>query len=131
MFASATILLVAVGGPAPRYPRAVLSQSEWRSAFRDTIGAAADEACDAAEQAVAVLAEGDRDVEVEIRVGDVGHEIAAAAGAWPADIVVLGAHSRPLLQRMFLGSVTRTVLDGVTASVLVARAPSDRSTIPD
>jgi nucleotide-binding universal stress UspA family protein len=124
MFARASILLVAVGEPAPRYPRAVLSQGEWRSAFRDTIAAAGDRACDVAEQALGRLTDGDREIDVEIRFGDVGAELVAAARVWPADLVVVGAHSRPLLQRLFLGSVARTVLDGVDASVLVARPPA-------
>jgi len=123
MFAGASVLVVAVGDPAPRYPRAVLSQGEWRSAFRDTITASGDHACDVAEQALARLPAGDRPIDVEIRFGDVGAEIVAAARAWPADVVVVGANSRPLLHRLFLGSVARTVLDGVDGSVLVARPP--------
>lgn len=125
IFANASILLVAVGRPSPRYPRAVLGQAEGRSAFRDTIRASTDEACNVAEQAAASLAAGDRDVEVEVRLGDVATEIVAAARAWSADMIVVGSNSRPLLHRLFVGSVARAVLDGAAASVLVARSPAD------
>ena len=128
MFAEASILLVAVGEPAPRYPRAVLGEGEWRLAFREAMVASGDQACDVAEQALARIQAGDGEIDVEIRFGDVAGEITASARTWPADMVVVGAHSRPLLHRLFLGSVARTVVDGVDASVLVARPPAaDRS----
>jgi nucleotide-binding universal stress UspA family protein len=124
MFANATILVVAVGEPAPRYPRAVLSNAEWRSAFRDSMTGSVEQACDVVEQAVSQLAAGNREVDVEIRFGDVGAEIVSEAEAWQADIVVVGSSSRPLLHRLLLGTVARKVIDGVGSSVLVARPPA-------
>jgi nucleotide-binding universal stress UspA family protein len=131
MFATARILLVAVGEPPPRYPRVVLGHAEWRSAFRDTLATSAERACDIVEQAVKDLAAPGREVEIEVRLGEIDTEITAAALAWSTDIVVLGSNGRPLLHRLFLGSVARKVLDGVASSVLVARPPVDISPTKD
>lgn len=124
-FAAAHVLVVAVGAPAPRYPQAVLGTDAWRSAFRETITSSTDQACDVAEQTIADLSADGREVDVEIRLGDVATEIAAAAREWPADLVTVGSNGRSLLQRLFVDSVPRKVLDGVDASVLVARPPID------
>jgi len=66
-----------------------------------------------------------RDVDREIRVGDPGNEIVAAARSWNADLVVLGAEAESLLHRRLFGGVVRKVLDGVGSSVLVARPRGD------
>jgi nucleotide-binding universal stress UspA family protein len=71
--------------------------------------------------AVADLGRPGRTVEQEIRLGSAGSEVVAAAQAVDADLVAIGAHGQPLLRRLLLGSVARQVLDGVHASVLVAR----------
>jgi nucleotide-binding universal stress UspA family protein len=121
MFADARILVLAVGEPAPRYPRAVLGNAEWRSAFRESITTSAEQACDVVEQAVSQLAAGNREVDIDIRLGDVGAEVVSEAEVWQADIVVVGSSSRPLLHRLFLGTVARKIIDGAGSSVLVAR----------
>jgi nucleotide-binding universal stress UspA family protein len=123
-FADARILLLAVGEPAPRYQRDVPGAREWRSAFRDSLASSADQACDVVEDAMGHLDASGRQVDVEIRLGDVAAEVAVAARDWPADLVTLGADSRPLLERLFVGSVPRKVIDSVDSSVLIARPPS-------
>jgi nucleotide-binding universal stress UspA family protein len=124
-FADSRVLLLAVAEPAPGYPRASLDAAGWRSAFRDTIASSADHACDVVENAIGHLDVRGGEVDVEIRLGDVAAEVAAAAREWPADLVTIGANARPLLLRLFVGSIPRKVLDSVNASVLVARPPSD------
>jgi nucleotide-binding universal stress UspA family protein len=124
-FAQASVLVLGVGTPAPRYPRAVLRTSEWRAAFRDTIAASTDQACDLVEQAANGLDAAGLEVDVEVRLGDVASEVTAAARAWPADLVILGSSERSRLERLLVDSVPRKVLDGVDCSVLVARPPSE------
>lgn len=99
LFKDSGVLLVGVGDEPPRDPSVVLTE------------------------AMGELAVQGRRVRTESRTGEVATQIVAAARDWPADIVVLGANSRPLLQRLFLGTVARRVLDGVTCSVLIARQP--------
>lgn len=123
-FAEARVLLVAVGEPAPRYPQAVLGTEAWRAAFRDTIASSTDQACDLIEETMGDLDAIGREVDVEIRLGDVASEVAAAARDWSADLVTVGSNGRSLLQRLFADSVPRKVLDSVDASVLVARPPN-------
>ena len=125
-FAESRVLVVAVGEGAPRYPRSVLDPDTWRSAFRETITASSDAACDQADAAATQLAASGREVEVEIRLGDVAAEVVAAAREWPADLVVVGTNGRPFLERLLVGGVARRILDGVEASVLVVRDPERR-----
>ena len=120
-FAASRVLVVAVGPGAPRYPRSVLHPETWRSAFRESITASTDQACDHADTAATTLSSSGREVEVEVRLGDTAAEVSAAAREWPADLVVLGTGGRPLLERLVTGSVPRRILDGVDASVLVVR----------
>jgi nucleotide-binding universal stress UspA family protein len=97
LFAAAAVLVVEVADAAARRP-----------------GAAVD-------LAVAELATRDRSLEHEIRRGDPGTEIVAAARSWDPDLVAVGANGEPLLRRLILGGVARKVIDGLPASVLVAR----------
>ena len=126
-FATSRFLIVAVGEGAPRYPRSVLDPETWRSAFRATIDAATGEACDRVEAAADALAASGREIDVEVRLGDVAAEVSAAAREWDADLVVLGANGQPFLERLLVGSVPRRVIDAVDASVLVVRSPADTS----
>jgi nucleotide-binding universal stress UspA family protein len=66
-------------------------------------------------RAAGLTAEADR------REGDAATEILAAAGAFKADIVVMGTHGRTGLSRLVLGSVARNVLQHATCSVLIVR----------
>jgi nucleotide-binding universal stress UspA family protein len=130
-FDDADVLLVAVGEPAPRFPRAVFGRGEWRSAFLDTIDRSTEQACAVAERAADDLGARGRKVEIEIRLGHVATEIIEAAQEWPADLVALGSNGRPLLERLLFGSDVRRVVDGVEASVLVARPPVEATADAD
>jgi nucleotide-binding universal stress UspA family protein len=66
-------------------------------------------------QAVGLDATADR------REGDAATQILAAAGAWKADLIVMGTHGRTGLARLVIGSVARNVLQHATCSVLIAR----------
>ena len=103
-FAAAEILVVGVGDAA--------DHRDGRS----------DAAVDAALGELTTMG---RTVQGEIRHGDAAIEVVAAARAWGADVVAIGAHGEPFLRRAILGSVAGTVIDGVSASVLVARPTRD------
>ena len=79
------------------------------------------------EEALKALDAAGRAVDVEVRLGDVATEIASAVRDWPADLVVLGSGHAPFLQRLFVESAARKVLDSVEASVLVVRPPAARA----
>jgi nucleotide-binding universal stress UspA family protein len=53
--------------------------------------------------------------------GDVASTIVAEAGAWRADIVVLGSRSMGALHRLLIGGVSRAVLHHAPMSVLIVR----------
>lgn len=57
----------------------------------------------------------------EIDVGNPTKAILRLADSWPADLIVVGSHDRTLLQRLYMGSVSRAVLHKAHCSVLVAR----------
>ena len=58
----------------------------------------------------------------ELREGDPGHEVVAAASEAGADLIVVGTRGRTGIPRALLGSVARHVLVNAPCSVLVARA---------
>lgn len=58
-------------------------------------------------------------IEAHAQVGNAGREIADHAGAWEADVVLLGTHGREGVRRLFLGSVAETVLRDAPCSALV------------
>ncbi len=134
LFTDSRILLVGVGDGPPLYPGVVLSHGERSMAYSDAIATSADDATSVVEEAVNDLTARGRQVQSEIRLGEAATQVVAAARDWPADMVVLGSNAKPLLHRLFLGTVARKVLDGVTCSVLVARqaptlegGPSDKA----
>lgn len=57
----------------------------------------------------------------EIDIGDPAKKIILAASSWPADLVVVGSHDRGPLERIFMGSVSRSVLKQAGCSVFIAR----------
>jgi nucleotide-binding universal stress UspA family protein len=57
----------------------------------------------------------------ELRQGDPGHEIVAAANESAADLIVMGTHGQTGLTRLVLGSVARKVLQHAHCSVLIVR----------
>ena len=60
----------------------------------------------------------------EIALGDPASTIVEKAGAWPADLVVMGSHGRSALGRLMLGSVSDAVVHKAPCSVLVSRGPA-------
>lgn len=58
-------------------------------------------------------------VEPRVRIGDPAKEIAAEAVEWPADLVVLGTHSRTGRSRFLLGSVAEATVRSTTTNVLI------------
>lgn len=62
--------------------------------------------------------------EIDVRHGDPAHEIIRAATDWEADLIVMGTRGRTGLERLFLGSVARKVLQHAPCSVLIGRAPA-------
>jgi len=67
------------------------------------------------------LAQGGREVRVEVRAGAPGHELITAAKERSADLIVVGAANRSPLGRLFMGSVSGSVLSHALCSVLVTR----------
>jgi nucleotide-binding universal stress UspA family protein len=130
LFAGGRILLVGVGDAAPS---AIRSDGERPAALHATTTDATDEPVSALQEAAAELTARGRQVQSDVRGGDVGTEAVAAAREWQADMVVVGSDPQPLLRRLVLGSVARRVLDGVTSSVFIARqaARTDGSSVPD
>lgn len=59
--------------------------------------------------------------EAHPRGGEVGSTIVAEAGAWHADVVVLGTRGHGLLHRALVGSTSRHVLHHAPMSVLIVR----------
>jgi nucleotide-binding universal stress UspA family protein len=72
-----------------------------------------------------------------------GWQVAAAAAAdspawgvlhradtWPADLIVVGAHSHTLLERIFLGSVSQRIVAEARCSVRIGRARRGRTGPP-
>jgi nucleotide-binding universal stress UspA family protein len=53
--------------------------------------------------------------------GDPAEEILKLATETSADLIAMGAHRRSSIQRFFLGSVSRQVLDRSTCPVLIVR----------
>ena len=58
-----------------------------------------------------------------ISVGDPAHEIIEAASNMGCDLIVMGSRGLTGLDRIFLGSVARNVLQHTRASVLIVREP--------
>jgi nucleotide-binding universal stress UspA family protein len=56
-----------------------------------------------------------------VRRGSALAGIEAEATAWKADLIVVGAHGRGRMERLFLGSVSEGIVNSLPASVLVVR----------
>lgn len=59
--------------------------------------------------------------EAVVRRGPAAAAIEHEAVEWPADLVVVGAHGRGRVERIFLGSVSEGVVNALPSSVLVVR----------
>ena len=64
-------------------------------------------------------AAGDVAAEPQVRCGTPSRTICDEAGAWDADIVVVGSHGKGWVDRVLLGSTTERLLARLPASVLV------------
>lgn len=59
--------------------------------------------------------------QAEVRIGDAGEEIVAAAADLSADLVVIGTHGRGGLKHLLLGSVAEQVVRKAPCPVLTVR----------
>lgn len=62
-------------------------------------------------------------VSTAVEAGDARSVIVDSAAAWPADLIVVGAHGHKKLQRFLLGSVSEAVARHAPCSVEIVRAP--------
>ncbi len=69
-------------------------------------------------------------VKAEVSAGSPASVIIEKADDWKPDLVVLGAHGRSALGRLFFGSVSQKVLHEANCSVRVAREPEDETKRP-
>jgi nucleotide-binding universal stress UspA family protein len=60
---------------------------------------------------------------VKLPTEDIGGVILQEAGAWNADLIVIGTHGRRGLAHALLGSVAERVIRAATVPVLVVRRP--------
>lgn len=57
----------------------------------------------------------------EINVGNPSKSIISSADNWPAELVIVGSHERGPSEKLFKGSVSKSVLHKANCSVLLAR----------
>ena len=74
-------------------------------------------------KAVALLAELGVPATAHEREGDAAHEILALGRELAPDLIVLGAHGKNALERLFLGSTSVAVIHRWPGAVLVVRPP--------
>jgi nucleotide-binding universal stress UspA family protein len=67
-------------------------------------------------------------LEAARREGAIAEAVAADAGGWPADLLVLGTHGRSGLDRLRLGSVAEAIVHRAPAPVLLVRAAPGTAT---
>jgi nucleotide-binding universal stress UspA family protein len=63
-------------------------------------------------------------VETAVLLGAAARELVDDAGAWAADLVVVGSHGHGALAGLLLGSVSAEVVDHAPCPVLIARRPA-------
>lgn len=64
-------------------------------------------------------------VSSEVRAGSPANAILQHAEEWPADLIVVGSHSRTTVGRFFFGSVSQKVLHAAKCPVRIARGQVD------
>ncbi len=126
-----SVLLATDGSMAAKAGTAIVATSPLFAGARIRVVAVGDRTPDsdadgapdpAADAAVAELVAHGRSATSEVRLGEPATEIVAAAREWLPDVLVMGSNGERLLRRLILGSVARKVIDGVSSTVLVARA---------
>jgi nucleotide-binding universal stress UspA family protein len=127
LFEHVRIRVMGVDADASPSVETVLTAAEGTAADGLTGPRMASEAGVAVLEATRVLARTHPDVDTQIRGGDPGSEIVAAAKEWAADLVVLGSDRAPSRRGLLLGSVARQVLHGIDASALIVRSPGRAS----
>ncbi len=70
------------------------------------------------------------DVQTEVCGHSPAWAIVEKADEWKPDLIVLGSHNRSALGRLFLGSISQTVLTKARCSVRIARGRLGRDTSP-
>lgn len=65
-----------------------------------------------------------------VRAGDAIHMLTILAKEYRADVLVMGAVSRTLLKRPFIGNTAEKVIDQVDCDVLVVKPPKFKSPVP-
>lgn len=60
-------------------------------------------------------------VEDEIMEGSAARRILATAGAWGADVIVMGSHGRSGMSQFFIGSVSQAVAAHAPCSLVIVR----------
>jgi nucleotide-binding universal stress UspA family protein len=127
LFRDAELRVLGVVPPRPRYAGLVLSPVEVDEAYAETTWSETTTAAGVVAATVEQLRGEGRLVDAEIRTGDPGAEIVNAASEWSPDLTVFGSNAEPLLRRLLLGTVARTVLHGIRSSALVVRADRPRN----
>jgi nucleotide-binding universal stress UspA family protein len=125
-FAASRIRVLGVGECAPKYAGVAMSADEVRAAYGQTLAASATATETIVGETIRALAPAHPEVEAQVRSGDAGREIIAAALEWAADLVILGSDRAPRRRRILLGSVARQVLQGIESSALTVRSPGPR-----
>jgi nucleotide-binding universal stress UspA family protein len=124
LFVNAQIRVVGVGAATPTYAGTVLPPDEAQAEYGVFLAAETAATDMIVRGATQVLARTHPDVDAQVRVGEPGREIVAAAQEWAADLVVLGSDRATTRRGLLLGSVARHVLQGIDSSALVVRATS-------
>jgi nucleotide-binding universal stress UspA family protein len=112
----------------------VINKPGWMSLKRPELEEMYQDAYKVREQSLRKLALKMRDhfhsphIEEELIEGDPRKSIVTGAEIWGADLIVLGCHYRPALQRFALGSVSLAVLCTSSCSVLLLRERAMAST---
>jgi nucleotide-binding universal stress UspA family protein len=70
------------------------------------------------------------EAKAEVGIGSPASVILEKADQWRPDLIVVGAHGRSALGRLFFGSVSQKVLHEANHSVRVAREPEEKSVRP-
>ena len=109
-----TLLVMSVAAASPRL-------TPWTSDVQQWIRT---ETHRVTEDAVALLGPTWRNVETRVTEGDIRDRIAAAAGEWAADLVVVGARGLGAVKSFLLGGVSLGVVREAPCSVLVVKGES-------